>query len=191
IAARLGSLSTPVGLVVNKVDMVSEMERPGVVAPFTELAPFAFLAPISARTGEGGDGLLAESTARLRRGPKYYPDGWVSDQPEQFIAAELIREKAIELTRDELPYALAVTVDQMAKREGADLVDLSATIYVERESQKGIVIGRGGGRLKEIGTLARRDIERLLGTPINLQLWVKVSPNWREKERQLRAFGYP
>ncbi len=134
--------------------------------------------------------LLEALIQRLPEGPKYYPDDWISDHPEQFVVAELIREKALMFTREEVPYAIAVAVEGMAKRPDRDLIDISATIYVERESQKGIVIGKGGSRLKEIGTLARQEIEALLGSPVNLKLWVKVNPDWRDKERALRALGY-
>ncbi|MBO2520642.1 MAG: GTPase Era [Clostridia bacterium] len=190
VAAILARVSSPVLLVVNKMDLVRRGERELAVERFSELGSYAGMFPISAATGEGMAELLEALIQRLPEGPKYYPDDWISDHPEQFVVAELIREKALMFTREEVPYAIAVAVEGMAKRPDRDLIDISATIYVERESQKGIVIGKGGSRLKEIGTLARQEIEALLGSPVNLKLWVKVNPDWRDKERALRALGY-
>lgn len=190
VAQRLRSQSAPVLLVVNKLDQVPAGKRAEVLAGFADFpggeSPFG----ISALTGEGLEALLDAIVAHLPEGPQYFPAEWVSDHPEQFVVAELIREKALALTYDEVPHAIAVEVERMSRREGKDLVDIEATILVERESQKGIVIGRGGARLKQIGTLARQDIEALLGSQVNLRLWVKVHPDWRDKERLLRALGY-
>jgi len=190
VASILGKASSPVLLVVNKMDRVPRPKREEAVQQFSDLGTFAGVYPISAVTGDGMAELLAALIEQLPEGPKYYPDDWVSDHPEQFVVAELIREKALLLTHDEVPYAIAVAVESMGKRPDKELVDIVATIYVERESQKGIIIGKGGARLKEIGTLARQEIEALLGSPVFLKLWVKVNPDWREKEGALRALGY-
>lgn len=190
VAERLEGLGTPVVLAVNKVDLLRGDERRGRVAPFEELGSFHAVRAISAATGEGVAELLDLLVALLPEGPKYYPDDWVSDHPERFIVAELIREKVLELTYDEVPHSVAVAVENMARREGKDLVAIEATIYVERESQKGILIGKEGARLREIGTRARQEMEALLGSRIYLNLWVKVSPKWRERESVLRSLGY-
>lgn len=190
VAARLAALSSEVLLVVNKIDQISPESREEAIAAFSELGEFGGPYPISAATGEGIDRLLPALIQRLPPGPKYFPDDWVSDHPEQFVVAELIREKALALTREEVPYAIAVSIEKMGKREGQELIDIAATIYVERESQKGIIIGKRGARLKEIGSRAREEIETLLGSPVFLELWVKVNPDWRDKESALRALGY-
>lgn len=190
VASRLAELSSEVLLVVNKMDQIPPARREEAVAAFRELGDFGGPYPVSALTGEGLDRLLAALIERLPEGPKYFPDDWVSDHPERFVVAELIREKILHLTRDEVPYAVAVTVEKMARRQDRELVDITATIYVERESQKGIIIGKGGARLKEIGSLARAEIEALLGSPVYLELWVKVNPDWRDKESALKALGY-
>ena len=126
----------------------------------------------------------------LPEGPQYYPEDMVTDQPERFIVAELIREKVLHSTREEIPYSIAVIVDQMKTREDSDLIDIDATVYVERPSQKGILIGKSGKMLKRVGTLARKDIEMILGTKVFLTLWVKVRKNWRMDENVLRMFGF-
>ncbi len=190
VAERLAGLSTPVVLAVNKVDLLKGHERQGRIAHFEELGSFRAVRAISAVTGEGLAELLELLVGLLPEGPKYYPDDWVSDHPERFIVAELIREKVLELTYDEVPHAVAVAVERMEPREGKDLVAIEATIYVERDSQKGILIGKEGARLREIGTRARQEMEALLGSKIFLKLWVKVSPKWRERESVLRSLGY-
>ncbi len=190
VSERLRALKTPVLLVVNKMDQVAPREHSRAVERFAALGTFWDVCAISAQTGDGVESLLERVVACMPLGPRYFPDDWIVDQPEQFVAAELIREKALMLTRDEVPHAIAVEVERMAKRDDRELIDIEATVLVERESQKGILIGRGGARLREIGTLARQEIEALLGTPVNLQLWVKVRRDWREKERVLRSLGY-
>lgn len=191
IAARLASLSTPVFLVVNKIDLLEKDEARAALELFRdELGEFDGAFAVSAREGSGVKDLLQRLVETMPEGPQYYPNDWVSDHPEQFIVAELIREKVLHVTRDEVPYAVAVEVERMASRDDSDLVDIEATILVERESQKGIVIGKGGARLKQVGTQARQDIQALLGSQVNLQLWVKVRPRWRDKEGALRSLGY-
>ncbi len=190
VAEKLAKATTPVLLVVNKLDAVPREERDGIVDSFRALGSFASVHGISALTGEGVPELCREIQDLLPVGPKYYPDDWVSDHPERFVVAELVREKVLHLTREEVPHATAVEVERMEREEGRDLVHIDATIYVERESQKGIVIGKSGALLKEVGTLARQDIERLLGSPVFLQLWVKVRRDWRDRESALRELGY-
>ena len=145
--------------------------------------------PISAKEETNLDSLIGEVKKYLPEGPQYYPEDMVTDQPERLIVAELVREKALQLTRDEIPHAVAVDVDEMTTRPNED-VYIRATIYVERESQKGIVIGAKGALLKEIGALARKDIEALLGSKVYLDLWVKVKKDWRDREGILRNFGF-
>lgn len=187
----LQDMSTPVLVVANKIDLLAEdidveaycrTELPNLEA--------AEIIPLSALTGEGADRLVQAITDRLPEGPKYYPDEWVTDQPERFVVAELIREKVLHHTEEEVPHAVAVYVERMAPREDQSLIDIDATLYVERESQRGIVIGKGGAMIKRIGTEARREIEAILGSQVNLQVWVKVKRDWRNKEGALRELGY-
>ena len=190
IAHRLTPLAERVVLVANKLDRIPAGQRPERLAACSELLAGVPVFGISAQTGEGVDALLEHVAACMPEGPPYFPPDWVTDHPERFVVAELVREKALQLTRDEVPHAIAVEVERMAKRPDRELVDIEATILVERESQKGIVIGHKGSLLRQIGSLARPEIEALLGTQVNLQLWVRVEPDWREKERVLRALGY-
>jgi GTP-binding protein Era len=152
------------------------------------LRPTAWL-PVSAVRGDNRDELLELMIAHLPLGPRYYPEGQVTDQQTRFIAAEMIREAALRRLRHEVPYALAVVVDEF-KRRSEDMTYIGATIFVERDSQKGIVIGQGGGTLKDIGKIARAEIEKLVDTRVFLELWVKVWPKWRKKEDDLRRLGY-
>ena len=145
--------------------------------------------PISAKEETNLDSLLTEVKKYLPEGPQYYPDDMITDQPERLIVAELIREKALHLTRDEIPHAIAVDVDEMTTRPNDD-VYIRATIYVERDSQKGIIIGAKGAMLREIGALARTDIQNLLGSKVFLDLWVKVRKDWRDRDGILRNFGF-
>ena len=151
--------------------------------------PFVGVVPISAKEETNLDALIEEVEKYLPEGPQYYPEDMVTDQPERLIVAELVREKALQLTRDEVPHAIAVDVDEMKARDNGDTY-IRATIYVERDSQKGILIGAKGSMLKEIGRLARADIEMLLGTRVFLDLWVKVKKDWRDRDSVLRGFGF-
>jgi len=156
-----------------------------------ELANPAEVVPVSAATGEQIDVLIDVLAAALPAGPAYYPDGELTDEPEEILMAELIREAALEGVRDELPHSLAVVIDEVSPREGRDdLTDVHAVLYVERPSQKGIVIGKGGARLREVGTTARKQIEKLLGTKIYLDLRVKVAKNWQQDPKQLGRLGF-
>jgi len=189
IISQFRNIRTPVFLVLNKIDLVHPDALLPLIDAYRELHPFAEVVPISALYGNNVGALLEAIGRYLPEGPLYYPADQVTDHPEQFICAELIREKILQLTREEVPHSVAVTVEDMRPRENGT-VYVSAVIYVERESQKGILIGKGGAMLKQIGQLARQDIERLLGSPIYLELWVKVKKDWRNQEHVLRTLGY-
>ena len=194
IAGLLAELPTPVVLVVNKTDAArpDEILRHLAGAAGT-LGEFAAYVPLSARTGDGVEPLLGEITARLPDGPRYYPEGVVTDQPDAFLAAELLREKLLAVARDELPHSLAVTVEEVEERKAdgdrAPLVVLRAVVRVERDSQKGIVIGKGGAVLKEAGTAARKELEALLGTRVHLEIHVKVEKDWQRRPDVLDRLG--
>ena len=160
-----------------------------IISHYTDKYPFVGVVPISAKEETNLDALIEEVEKYLPEGPQYYPEDMVTDQPERLIVAELVREKALQLTRDEVPHAIAVDVDEMKARDNGDTY-IRATIYVERDSQKGILIGAKGSMLKEIGKLARADIEMLLGTRVFLDLWVKVKKDWRDRDSVLRGFGF-
>ncbi|MDN5953486.1 MAG: GTPase Era, partial [Loigolactobacillus coryniformis] len=189
IIDQLKKVKQPVYLIVNKIDTV----HPNDLAPFVEQyqaeLDFAQVFPISALQGNNVDELLATLNQNLPEGPQYYPDDQITDHPEYFVVSELIREKILELTRDEVPHSVAVNVERM-RRNDQDKLKIEATIIVERDGQKGIIIGKGGKMLKEIGTRARRDIEHLLGDKVYLQLWVKIDKNWRDNQRYLNELGY-
>lgn len=190
IAASLDRAAGPVFLVINKTDLVSPEQLDLYGALYRKLFPFAGSFALSALRKEGLEPLLEAAAARLPEGPRYYPPEMVTDQPERFIAAEIIREKIIHLTREEIPHAIAVVIEGLSPRQGRDLLDLRAEIYVERDSQVGIIIGKGGRLLKEAGSAARREIEALFGRQVYLDLRVKAKRDWRNRERLLREFGY-
>ena len=182
-------------VIVTKIDKVSKERVAAQLVAVSELlrdlASSAEIFPVSARTGEQVEMLIDLLAAALPVGPAYYPDGELTDEPEEVLMAELIREAALEGVRDELPHSLAVVIDEVSPREGRDdLTDVHAVLYVERPSQKGIVIGKGGGRLREVGTAARGQIEKLLGTKIYLDLRVKVAKNWQQDPKQLGRLGF-
>lgn len=189
ILERLEATEKPVILVVNKLDLIAKEQALPIISGYAGHYDFAGIVPISAKEEENLDGLLEEAEKYLPEGPQYYPEDMVTDQPERLIVAELVREKALKLTREEIPHAIAVDVDEMTTRPKGD-VYIRATIYVERESQKGIVIGAKGALLKEIGALARADVEALLGSRTYLDLWVKVKKDWRDRDGVLRNFGF-
>jgi len=186
IIDSLAKVTTPVFLVINKVDLVPKERVLPLIQEFSGLHPFAEIIPVSALKQDLG-GLVDTIVKRLPAGPKYFPDDQYTDQPERFIVAEIIREKVFELTKEEIPYSTAVVIEQML--EEPELTRVHATIFVDRDSQKGIVIGKHGALLKEIGTRARLDAEKLLGVKVFLQLWVKVKKGWREDDRMLRNIG--
>ena len=188
IAKLLGEVETPVILVVNKTDAAGPDAILGHLAGAADtLGDFAAYVPLSARTGEGTEALLGEITARLPEGPLYYPDGVVTDQPDTFLAAELLREKLLAMAREELPHSLAVTVEELEERP--DLLMLRAVVRVERDSQKGIVIGKGGAVIKEAGTAARLELEALLGMRVHLETHVKVDKDWQRRPDALDRLG--
>jgi GTPase len=192
VAARLADVDTPVVLAVNKVDVASREQIVDHLAQASgELGDFAAYVPVSARAGDGVDALLDELGQRLPEGPHFYPDGVVSDQPESFIAAELVREQLLAVAREELPHSIVVTTEEMEERETTDgpLLAVRVVVRVERDSQKGIVIGRGGSVLKSAGTAARRELEALLGTRVHLETRVKVDPDWQRRAGSLDRLG--
>ncbi|BDG46477.1 MULTISPECIES: GTPase Era [Parageobacillus] len=190
IIERLKEVNTPVFLVINKIDLVHPNDLLPLIDQYKELYPFAEIIPISALQGNNVETLVEQIKKYLPEGPQYYPPDQVTDHPERFIIAELIREKALHLTREEVPHSIAVVVETIERREDSDTVYVGAVIIVERDSQKGIIIGKQGRMLKEIGQRARVDIEALLGSKVFLELWVKVQKDWRNRLAQLRDFGF-
>jgi GTP-binding protein Era len=190
IIERLKGTNTPVFLVINKIDEIHPDDLLPLIETYRNLHSFEQIIPISALQGNNVETLLGQIKNVLPEGPQYYPADQVTDHPERFIVAELIREKALHLTREEIPHSIAVMIDSMQRRETGNTVYVGATIIVERDSQKGIIIGKQGKMLKEIGQRARVDIEALLGSKVFLELWVKVQKDWRNKSSQLRDFGF-
>lgn len=189
IINHLKDINQPIYLVVNKIDTVNPNELPDIVAQYKYALPFKDIVPVSALQGNNVNTLMNELVQELPVGPQYYPDDQISDHPERFVIAEMIREKVFQLTREEVPHSVAIDVTSI-KREDNDTVHISANIIVERPGQKGIIIGKKGQMLKKIGQLARQDIEHLLGDHVYLQLWVKVVPGWRDKSAMLKDYGY-
>lgn len=185
----LRSIKSPAILVLNKVDLVDRKEILPLIDAYSKLFPFAAIVPLSALKGEGVDRLMDEVLIRLPEGPQYFPDDIPTDATERFLCAEIIREKVFFQTGQEIPYSTAVQVESFKEDEDKPLVTIHATIFLERPSQKGIVIGKGGEKLKSIGTAARKDIEQLLGIKVMLKLWVKIHKNWTQDERFLRELG--
>lgn len=190
IIERLKQTNQPVFLVINKIDQVHPDSLLTIIDQYKEMYPFKEIVPISAIEGNNVSTLLDQIKKYLPNGPQYYPADQVTDHPERFIITELIREKVLHLTREEIPHSIAVIMDSMENRGDNNTVYVAATIIVERNSQKGIIIGKQGNMLKEIGKLARLDIEALLGSKVYLELWVKVQKDWRNKLTQLRDFGF-
>ncbi len=189
ILQLLKQVDTPTMLIVNKIDRLQPEDLLKKIVEYKDEHPFAEVIPVSALNGNNVTTLLEQISNYLPEGPMYYPADQVTDHPEQFICAELIREKILHLTHDEVPHSIAVIIEQMKTREDG-IVDIDAAIFVERNSQKGIVIGKKGALLKQVGEQARHDIERLLGSKIFLQLWVKVQKDWRNRDRLLKELGY-
>ena len=190
IIARLRKVDTPVMLVINKIDKVKKEEILRFIDTYRKELDFAAIVPVSALKGENTDDLTDTIFTYLPEGPQYYDEDTVTEQPERQIAAEMIREKALRNLEEEIPHGVAVLIDRMKEREGGTLIDLDATIICEKESHKGIIIGKKGLMLKKIGTEARRDIEMMTGTKVNLKLWVKVKENWRDSDVMIRNYGY-
>lgn len=181
---------TPVFLIINKIDLVHPDELLETIVSYQSEYDFAEVVPISALNGNNTDRLLETLKGYLPEGPKYYPDDQVTDHPERFIISEFIREKVLHLTREEIPHSVAVVIDKIEQEKDRNMVNIMATIIVDRDSQKGIVIGKKGALLKQVGTQARKDIEMLLGSKVFLELWVKVQRDWRNRQTHLKEFGF-
>ncbi|WP_309123049.1 GTPase Era [Paenibacillus sp.] len=189
IIEQLKNVRTPVVLGLNKIDLVHPEALLPIIAQYKDLYPFAEIVPVSALKGNNVSTLLEQLGKYMPEGPQYYPADQVTDHPEQFVCAELVREKILHLTREEIPHSVAVQIEAMSVRDNG-VVDVSAVIYVERDSQKAIVIGKKGALLKQIGEAARKDMETLLGSRIFLELWVKVKKDWRNTEHVLKDLGF-
>ncbi|MCL6547834.1 MAG: GTPase Era [Alicyclobacillus sp.] len=190
VLERLQRVQTPVFLVINKVDAIPKGNVLDVIDHYKDRHPFREVIPVSARDGTQLDVLRDLLLAQLPEGPKYYPDDVVTDHPERFIIAEFIREKVLHLTREEVPHSVMVDVEQLERREPSGVLYVHAVIYTERDSQKAILIGKGGSMLKEVGRLARQELELLFGTKVYLELWVKVKKDWRNEPGLLRRWGF-
>ncbi len=190
VIARLAGARAPVVAAVNKIDRVPAGEVAAVEAAVRGLRAFSGVVPVSGVTRANLDRLIQTLAALLPEGPQYFPPEMVTDQPEQFLVRELIREQAIQLTREEVPYGIAVEIEEFSRREGKDLIYIRAILHVERDSHKKMLIGKDGRMLKAIGQRARREIEVLLQSRVYLDIWVKISKGWREREELIKAF-YP
>ena len=192
ILSMLKGVKTPVILVVNKADTVKKDELLPVIDAFSKRGDFAAVVPLSARTGDNTDELLSCIFENLSEGPMYYDEDTVTDQPMKVIAAEIIREKALHALSQEIPHGIAVVIEKMREREdpGKNIIDIEAVIYCEKDSHKGIIIGKQGSMLKKIGSNARYELERELECKVNLQLWVKVDKDWRDNSKSLKNYGF-
>ena len=188
IAKQLQRVKTPVILVINKVDSVKREEILPAIAAYKDIYDFADIVPVSARSGDNTDELLRVIMKYLPYGPQFYDEDTITDQPERQIVAELIREKALHSLQDEIPHGIAVAIDRMKMQN--KVMHIDATIICERDSHKGIIIGKQGSMLKKIGSTARYEIERMLDCKVNLKLWVKVKKDWRDSEFLMKNFGY-
>lgn len=190
ILPALENVSKPVFLVLNKIDTIEKSKLLTLIDSYSKLYNFAQIVPISAAKGENVNLLLEQMCKYIPEGPPYFPDDMVTDQHERQLAAEIIREKALFCLQEELPHGIAVEIMSMKERKNKNLIDMEATIYCDKASHKGMVIGKKGDMLKKIGSLARVDLDELLGMPVNLQLWVKVKKDWRDNDFLLRNFGF-
>ncbi len=190
IIERLQKVKSDVFLVINKVDTVEKTKVLEVIEAYSKLHDFKEIIPISASTGKNVEELQNQIKKYLPAGPMFFPGDMITDQPEKQIVAELVREKALRLLNDEIPHGIAVEVMSMKKRKDKDIVDIEVTIYCEKNSHKGIIIGKNGTKLKDIGQRARQDIQRLLGSQVNLKTWVKVKKDWRDSDYLMKSFGY-
>lgn len=190
IIEQLKRVKTPVILVINKIDTVEKEHLLKVITAYKDLYNFQEIIPISAYNGENVQALMGSLYQYMEEGPMYFPGNMITDQPERQLVAEFIREKALHCLQQEIPHGIAVVIDQMVEREDKNIFDINATIICERDSHKGIIIGKQGAMLKKIGTLARKDIEALLNTKVYLDLWVKIKKDWRDSDFLLRNFGY-
>lgn len=190
IIERLKQAKVPVILVINKIDKISPDQLLEKIEDFKSQMDFKEIVPISATQGNNINRLMKVLSENLEEGFQYFPEDMITDHPERFLVSEMIREKVLHLTQQEVPHSVAVVIDEMKRDEETDKVRIRATIMVERDSQKGIIIGKAGSMLKKIGSMARRDIEIMLGDKVFLETWVKVKKNWRDKKLDLSDFGY-
>lgn len=190
IIEKLQNIKTPIFLVINKTDLAGEEDILKAIVAYKDKVNFAEIIPVSALEGTNTDDLVKSIFQYLPEGPMYYDEDTVTDQPERQIVAELIREKALRLLNQEIPHGIAVVIDRMKIRKKGDIVDIDATIICERDSHKGIIIGKQGAMIKEIGSNARIEIENLLDMKVNLKMWVKVKKDWRDSDLLLKNYGY-
>ena len=190
IAAQLKTIKTPIVLVINKVDTVKKEEILKFIDAYKDICEFSDIVPVSALKGQNTDTVLEVIFKYLPYGPAFYDEDTVTDQPQRQIVAEMIREKALRSLDEEIPHGIAVTIEKMKERPGGKVVDIEATIICERDSHKGIIIGKGGAMLKKIGSAARFEIERMMEMKVNLQIWVKVRKDWRDSDLFMKNFGY-
>lgn len=190
IIEQLERVKTPIIVVINKIDSVSEEEILKAIDTYKDACEFAEIVPVSALKGRNAEELIGAIYKHLPYGPQFYDEDTITDQPERQIVAELIREQALRLLDKEIPHGIAVVIDSMKERKNADIIDIDATIICERDSHKGIIIGKQGSMLKKIGSNARHGMERLLDTKVNLKLWVKVKKDWRDTDTLLKNYGF-
>ena len=190
IAAQLKTIKTPIVLVINKVDTIKKEEILKFIDAYKDICDFADIVPVSALKGQNTDSVLEVIFKYLPYGPAFYDEDTVTDQPQRQIVAEMIREKALRSLDEEIPHGIAVTIEKMKERPGGKVVDIEATIICERDSHKGIIIGKGGAMLKKIGSAARFESEKMLEMKVNLQIWVKVRKDWRDSDLFIKNFGY-
>lgn len=177
-------------LLINKIDLIAKEELFPIIESYDKIGIFSHIIPISAMKNDGVDEYIEVIKENLSPGPMFYPEDYVTDKSEKFLAEEIIREKGLRFLQEEVPHGLAVGIEKFKMRSDKEIYDIDAVIYVERDSHKAIVIGKGGSMLKKIGTSARRELENMLDSKVNLKLWVKVSKNWRDNDNKVRGFGY-
>ncbi|MDY0234624.1 MAG: GTPase Era [Gudongella sp.] len=190
IIEQLKEVSTPIVLLINKIDKLSREEVETLIEKYKNMNMFQAVIAISALNNDNIEEYINAIKEIIPEGPQYFPDDMITDQPERFIVSEIIREKALINLEEEIPHGIYVSIDRIMERKGKELIDVFANLYCEKESHKGMVIGKKGSMLKKIGQEAREDIEKLLGSKVNLQIWVKVEKNWREKANKIKYFGY-
>lgn len=190
IVEQLSKIKTPILLIINKIDTVEEKEILEAISTYKDVLDFAEIIPVSALRGKNTDDVIDTIFKYLEEGPMYYDADTITDQPERQICAELIREKALRCLSQEIPHGIAVVIDSMKERRHGHIIDIDATVICEKDSHKGIIIGKKGAMLKKIGSLARTEMENLLDTKVNLQLWVKVKKDWRDSDYLLKNYGY-
>ncbi|MBE0575040.1 MAG: GTPase Era [Desulfuromonadales bacterium] len=190
IPRLLEKSKNPVLLVINKIDTVPKDKLLPLIDAYSRICPFASIVPVSALKGDGVDALMGEIPALLPEGPRYYPEDQLTDVPERFIVAEMIREQILMRTKDEVPYGVAIVVERFEENPARNMIGISAVINVERDSHKGILVGKGGTMIRQIGQSARKEMERMLGVKVHLELFVRVQKNWTSSGRMMKEFGY-